>query len=560
MKIPRIDRHYRHFRRYQQIVGVLVKYGFDDVVSRTGLLHYFQLGKRIFQKGRETQAQLSTAERIRMGLEELGPTFVKLGQILSTRSFLIPADLVAELSKLQDKVSPLTFSELNEHLISSGDESLGERFKWIDETPLASASIAQVHRAKTFDDQDVVVKIQRPQIAELIRTDMEILADIAALVEKYVPELLRFNPAGLVAELSRSIKRELDFFNEARNIELFAKNFKGSKEIYVPRLFWDLTTERMVTLEFIDGIKISDIQQFERHGLDKKRIAYNGTQSILKQIFEDGFFHADPHPGNLFVIPGNVIAPIDFGIMGRLSADMIEEFSDLFIAAINKDIDLILRVLINLRVIDDTVDHQAIKAELSELIDRYYGVSVQKINMKIILKEIVDLSFRYELRMPSNVMLLLKTLGTYEDLVLQLDPDFDFISATKPYVSNLIQRRLNPKKIAYETMKSLRDLAGLLRVFPREIELLLRKIKRGELSIELHHHRLENLIIELERSSNRLSFSLIIAAIIVGSSLIMGIEKGPDLFGYPLLGILGYLFAGLLGVWLLISILRSGKL
>lgn len=560
MKIPRLDRRYRHFRRYRQIVGVLVKYGFDDVVARIGLSHYFQTGKRLFKKEKIKQRQLSTAERIRRGLEELGPTFVKLGQVLSTRSFLIPADLVAELSKLQDDVKPLSFSELRENLLQMGVVALEERFEWIDETPLASASIAQVHRASTFDGQDVVIKIQRPQIAKLIKTDMEILADLAGLVEKHIPELQQFNPTGMVEELNRSIKRELDFLNEARNIELFAKNFKESPFIYVPQLFWEYTTPQMVTIEYIEGVKISEIDQLEASGFEKKAIAQNGAKAILQQVFEDGFFHADPHPGNLFVTANNIIVPIDFGIMGRLSADMIKEFSDLFIAAIHKDVDLIMRVLINLGIIDDSIEHRGLKVELNELIDRYYGVSVGKLNMKIIMNEVVDLSFRYKLRMPSNFMLLLKTLGTYEDLVFQLDPDFDFISATKPYVDSLIKRRLNPQKIRYESIKTLRDLTELLRMLPREIELLLKKFKRGEISIELQHRRLENLILELERSSNRISFSLIIAALIVGSSLIMVLEKGPALFGYPLFGILGYVFAGLLGIWLLISILRSGKL
>jgi len=560
MKIPRFDRRYRHFRRYRQIVAVLVKYGFDDIVARTGLIRYFQLGTRLFKKGKDKQIKLSTAERIRRGLEELGPTFIKLGQVLSTRSFLIPAELVAELSKLQDDVTPLGFSELRENLSQNGGVSLDKYFEWVDETPLASASIAQVHRARTFDGQDVVIKIQRPQIARLIQTDMEILADLAGLVEKHIPELQQFNPTGMVEELSRSIKRELDFLNEARNVELFAKNFKDSRYIYVPRIFWEFTTPRMVTLEYIKGVKISEIDKLEAQGSDKKMIAYNGAQAILQQVFEDGFFHADPHPGNIFVTEGNVIVPIDFGIMGRISSDMIKEFSDLFIGAIHKDVDLIMRVLINLGVIDDSIDHRGLKIELNELIDRYYGVSVGKVNMKIIMDEVIDLSFRYTLRMPSNIMLLLKTLGTYEDLVFQLDPDFDFISATKPYVDNLIQRRLNPQKIGYETLKTLRDLTELLRILPREVELLLRKFKRGEISIELQHRRLENLIIELERSSNRISFSLIIAAIIVGSSLIMGLERGPVLFDYPLFGILGYVFAGLLGIWLVFSILRSGKL
>lgn len=560
VSIRRLDKGYRSLKRYRQIVGILIKYGFAEIVDRMNLKVYLQLGKRFFKKGGAKTIRLSAAQRIRLALEELGPTFIKLGQVLSTRSFLIPADLLDELTKLQDDVKPLLFEKIQDYVEKQFGTSIEEKFAEFAHDAFASASIAQAHRAKTLDGDEVVVKIQRPEVARLIATDLDILSDLARLMHKYVPESQPFDPQGVVRELTQTTKRELDFINEGRNIEIFAKNFTDYDSVYIPKVFWDYTTDKIITTEYIDGIKISETDALLEAGCDLKSIAQVGGKFILKQIFEDGFFHADPHPGNIFIKEGKIIVPVDFGMMGRLDESLLEEVSDLLIGTIQKDADLIIRVLINLGSLDDERDVRALKVDVANFIDRYYGVPLNRINMQTIIADVFDVVTKHQLRTPSNLLLLMKAMGTYEDLARKLDPEFEIFSLAKPYVTKLIWRRLDLTRIAYTGIKTLRDLYDLLRVAPRELELLLRKIKRGQFAIELQDRGLQNLMLELDRASNRIAFSMVIAALIVGSSLILHLGTGPMLLGYPLIGVLGYLFAGILGIWLVIAILRSGRL
>ncbi|MCG8603678.1 AarF/UbiB family protein [bacterium] len=559
MNIPRIDRGYRNLKRYRQIVGILIKYGFAEIIDRMNLRVHLQIKRRL-RKGPVPDDRLSAAERIRLVLEELGPTFIKLGQLLSTRSFLIPADLLNELTKLQDEVKPVPFDQIQEYVENEFGESIEKKFEDFKTDAIASASIAQVHRATTRGGAAVVVKIQRPEVARLIATDLDILADIARLMDRFVPESRQFDPEGVVRELTQTTKRELDFINEGRNVELFAKNFVDFENVYVPKVFWEHTTEKILTTEYIDGIKISDLRVLEASGCDPKFIAQIGARFILKQVFDDGFFHADPHPGNLFIKDQSVIVPVDFGMMGRLDETLMEEVSDLLIGAVQKDADLIIRVLVNLGSLDEEQDARAVRVDIAHFVDRYYGASLKQIKMQTIIADVFALVTKHELRTPSNLLLLMKTLGTYEDIARRLDPEFEIFSLAKPYVSKLVWRRLDMRKIAYQGFKTLRDLYDLAKVLPRELELLLRKIKRGQFAIELQDRGLQNLMLEIDRASNRVAFSLIIAALIVGSSLILNLGTGPIFLGYPLFGILGFLFAGILGVWLVIAILRSGRL
>jgi ubiquinone biosynthesis protein len=559
MKIPRVDKGYRNLRRTRQILAVFAKHGFAEILDRMGIAARVRIIARL--RGRKTGdvRPLSAPRRLRLALEALGPTFIKVGQLLSTRSFLLPPPFIEELSKLQDKVQPIPFDQVKDLVEKELNGSLETLFQSFDSEPIASASMALAYKATLPSGEQVIVKVQRPKIIPLIETDMSILHDLVVLIERHIEESRQYNPVALVEELRRSMRREVDFMNEARHIEQFAANFKNVEPIHVPKVYWDFCTSKIVTLEFIDGLKISEVELLRESGAELKQIAQAGTKFILKQIFEDGFFHADPHPGNLFFTKEGKIAPVDFGIMGRLDEWLMDEISDLLIAVWRRDIDLLIRVLVDLGALAEEADPQALRAELSEFLHRYYGLSLKKIEMRSIIGEGLDIVTRHSLRVPSNLLLLAKTIGTYEDLVRKLDPQYNFINEIRPYLRKLALRRLNPEKLGWETAKTVRDLYDLIKMMPRELELILRRMRHGRMAIEFQHRGLENFIQEMDRSSNRLSFSLIIASLIVASSLIMILNKGPFFLGYPLLGIIGYVFAGILGIGLALAILRSGK-
>jgi len=559
MHIPRIDRRYRHFRRYRQILGVLIKHGFGELLARMGLARRGRTLRRMLE-ARGISTEGSYAVRLRLVLEDLGPTFIKLGQVLSTRPFLIPRELAEELTRLQDKVPPVPFDRIRPTAERYLERSLDECFQTFEEEPIAAASIAQVHRAVTLGGEEVVVKIQRPDIRPVIQTDMEILMAFAQLMERHLTEARRYDPSGIVDQLARTTRRELDFLNEARNAERFAQNFERDEGMYVPRVYWELTGAQILTLEWIRGIKISDLRELDARGLDRREIARRGGQAVLKQVFEDGFFHADPHPGNLFVLEENVIAPVDFGMMGYLDRETMRRMGDVLIGAIGKDVDRILRALVHVGTLDEEVDTDALRFDIADFMDRYYEVPMSRLDMRTIVDEVFDVVRRHRVGIQSNFLLLGKALGTYEEIGRMLDPEYNFVEEARPFVKELFLRRIRPQEMIRDLAMLTTDSYELVRMLPREMESIVRQLRRGKLSIELEHKRLDKLIVDLDRASNRLSFSLIIAALIIGSSYIVQIDKGPLIFGYPAFGIAGFLFAGLLGIWLVVAILRSGRL
>ena len=558
MKIPRVNRSYWHLKRYQQIIGVFFKYGFADVLNRINIATRLKVTARIKPKGKAKQT-MTPAQRFRCALEELGPTFIKVGQLLSTRSFLLPPSYIDELAKLQDEVKPVPFDQIREVIEEEFGDTLDSLFLSFDPKPIASASIAQAHRAALHTGEKVILKIQRPHLRRIIETDMAILRNLAGLIDRHIEESRQYDPVAVVDELRRSMRQELDFTHEARSVEQFHQNFVDETDIYIPKIYWDYCSRKIVALEYIDGIKISNLEEIDAHHFERRKLAKIGTRFILKQIFIDGFFHADPHPGNLFVTKEGKLAPIDFGIMGRLDQHLMDEISDVLIAIWRRDVDLILRVLVNIGALDLDADQQLLRTELAEFIHRYYGITLDKVDMNALIRESLDLFTRHNLKVPSNLILLGKTLGTYENLGRLLDPKFNFFDEIKPYAQKLFLRRLDPQKFSYEALKTARDIYDLIKIMPHELELLLRRMRRGRMAIEFQHRGLENLIRGLDRSFNRLAFSLIIAALFVASSLIMRMEKGPTLLGYPFFGLIGYIVAAIMGFGLIFAILHSRK-
>jgi len=436
MRIPRLDKGYRNLKRYRQIVSVLFRYGFSEVLDRIDVARRLSLGRRVLK--REISGERPYAVRMRMAMEELGPTFIKLGQVLSMRSFLIPPELARELSKLQDRVSPVGFDAIKPVIEAELGGKIESFFSYFESSPVASASLAQAYHAVTKDGSDVVVKVQRPNIKDIVEADIDILMDLAQLIERHVPEISQYDPVGIVEELARTTRRELDFYNEGRNAEIFARNFARERMIHVPKVFWELTTSHVITLERIKGIKISDLEALDREGIDRRALAKVGARAILKQIFEDGFFHADPHPGNLFALKGGIIAPVDFGMTGRLDDELMGKLVLLYIGFIEKDTELIIRFLEDEGIVDGSKDLRELRTDLSDMIDKYHGVALGLINMESLLEDASFIIRKYRLRIPPSFMPLGRALGTYEEVGRMRAPEFDMISETRPYVRRLI--------------------------------------------------------------------------------------------------------------------------
>lgn len=564
MDIFHIDRTYRNIRRYRQIVSVFIKYGFGGLLEQLNLDYYLALGKSLITMQalkRDDLIRFSKSERLRMALEELGPTFVKLGQLLSTRPDLISPDIIVELRKLQDRVPGFSFLEVKKEIESSLGCSLPDAFPDFTQAPVAAASISQVHRARLQDGTQVAVKIQRPEIEEIIATDIDIMYTLAELAAKHISDLEPYQPTLLVREFAKNIRLELDFHVEGRNIDRFAKNFAKDSTVHIPRVYWAQSSSKILTLEWIDGIKVDELEKRETAICNPVVLASNGADFILRQILEFGLFHGDPHPGNLFVLPGNIIAPIDFGLVGRLDDELAGALIELLLAVLKKDVQGLLRVMFKIGVIDEEkVNLRELRADLFDLLDRYVDVSLQDLRLQNLVKEFIRIISFHKIRFLPDFMLLLRVLISVEATARKLDPDFDFFNHAAPLVQRLAEQRFSPEQLQKIIGSQLRELSSLLEIVPGATRDILKKLSRGHLRFEFEHIGLDLFSKNLDRIANRLSFTMVISAIIIASSLIMTADNGFKVLGYPLLGIIGYVLAGGLGTWLAIAILRSGKM
>ncbi|MDW7725528.1 MAG: AarF/ABC1/UbiB kinase family protein [Candidatus Methanoperedens sp.] len=556
-----LDKEYAYVKRYREIVDVMVKHGFGYLVDRYGLSpsRHFR-GWFKTKPIREQLILLSEAERLRLALEELGPTFIKFGQILSTRRDLLSEEFIRELSKLQDSVPHYGFSEVEKLIKKELGKNIDDIFISFNPEPIASASIGQVHPAKIPDNRDVVVKVMRPGIEKIIETDLAILLSLARFAEKHIKESKIFNPVGMIEEFSRIIRQEIDYTHEARNADRFFLNFKGSTTVRIPEIFWNYSTKRVLAMEYLEGIKISDIHQLEASGFDKKIISNNFVNAYLKMIFEDNFYHADPHPGNIFVADDGKIIFLDFGMTGYIDPVLKENLINLIIAMQQNDIDSFIESLTEMGVVVD-VETQAnlLRYRLEDIINRYYSLDVKFIDPIMFLKDIIDVVIKSNGKIPTNIMLLSKSLIIMDELSRELDPDHNIADFIEPYASKIFHERTSASYIIKDTRKTIWNFIRMVKTFPTRVNHILTKAEKGTLKFELEHRGLDNLIEKLDIVSNRLSFSIIIASLIVGSSLIIQTGMSPGLLGVPLLGILGFSIAGFLGMGLLFSIIRSGK-
>jgi ubiquinone biosynthesis protein len=558
-----LDKQYGYVKRYHEIVDVMIKHGFGYLVERFGLRPFRSFREKLFgpKPLKEQMLLFSEAQRLRLALEELGPTFIKFGQILSTRHDIIPEEYIKELEKLQDHVQPFEFSEAKKVIEKEfGGKKIEEIFLKFNPEQIASASIGQVYRATLLEGEEVAVKVMRPGIEEIIETDLSILMSFARFAQKHIKESIFFNPVGFVGEFSRIIRLEIDYTHEAQNADKFFLNFMGSDTVKIPAMFWKYTTKHVICQEFLEGIKITDIEKIEAQGMDRKIISTVLSYAYLKMIFEDSFYHADPHPGNILVSPDGKIIFLDFGMAGHIDPLLRGNLTNIIIAIQLNDIDVLIEALTELGLISDVSSESPLmKIKLDELLVKYYDLSSKFIDPAAFLRDLINIFAGTRGRVPTNIMLLSKTLIIREEISRKLDPEHNFGELTQPYVKKMLKDRTKASNIIREAEKTISDLLNLVKNLPKRVNHLLTKAEKGTLRLELEHLGLDGLVEELDIMSNRLSFSMIIASLIVGSSLIIQTRMSPSLFGVPLLGIIGFFIAGFLGIGLLISIIRSGK-
>ncbi len=560
-KLGAIGRTYRHLNRYRRILRVLFKYGFADLVEGLHVDQYLETGlQMINRKPRAHIEKKSRPERLRMAMEELGPTFIKLGQLLSTRPDFVAPAYLSELAKLQDEVAPFSAEAVDEIFFAETGKKPGDLFQSFEERPMAAASIGQVHRATLFDGSEVVVKVQRPDIEKIIAVDLEILAHIASLMEQYLEEVQGHRPTVIVEEFARSLAREIDYTVESFNIQRFARQFKGNPVIYVPAIYSDLCTERILVMEYVNGVKVSHLETLRRQGADLRLLAERGANLIMEQIFVHGFFHADPHPGNITILPDNVVCFLDFGMMGRLGRKDCEDFTDLVFYIVARHERRVTDSVLKLTIQYDEVDREALARDLSELLDRYVYLPLKQLEAGKILQDLLHLVARHKLYFKPDLYLMMKALATVEGVGLMLDPDLELISLAEPFMKKVKSNRMRPGRLAEETGITSSAYLELIRGFPEELRSIMSQLRGGRLKIEIEHSGLDLLRSALDQVSNRIAFAIVLASLIIGSSLIVLSGIPPKWNGIPVIGLFGFLFAGIMGFWLLLSIIRHGRM
>ncbi|MCH8289668.1 hypothetical protein IH992_00980 [Candidatus Poribacteria bacterium] len=554
----------RTLKRLRQITKVFAKHGFGHIIAQMNLgwRRFFRL--RRFDDA-EPIAILSGPERLRLAFEELGPTFIKLGQLLSTRSDLISEVVgqeealgwIEELKKLRSQASPFSVSDARAIVENELNQPLDQVFANFEPDPFAAASIAQVHYATLHTGESVVVKVQRPKIAEDISMDLNLLMDLAKRLEKHVVRSRLYKPTELVREFAKSIRREIDFTMEGASTDYFYRNFLDHPHAKIPKVYWEYTNHRVLTLERIDGIPIDAIQRLDDADLNRPQIAEHFVDLFYKQIFSDGFFHSDPHPGNIFVLEDGRIGIVDFGMVGRLSGEMLRHICGWFVAVLERDVDRVIKIYMRMGILGDTTTTAALKLDMADFLDRYFNMPLHRIRIGHLLDEVFNASLRHQVHFPSAFLMLGKTVITIESVVMKLDPNFNFVNFSQPYVARLLLQQAHPQHWAKQASGLVEDVAEMARDFPLQFHQILQKLQRGNLKLELEHMGLDGLIGELDRVSNRLSFSLIIGALIIGSSIILKDVGLGDAKWW--MGIVGFLMAGFFGFGLVISILRSGR-
>lgn len=525
----------KNVQRLRQILAVLSKHGFVDIVERMDLGRF--LPSRLAAYA-ESQADKSTPERLRLAFEELGPTFVKLGQLLSTRSDLLPDSFIEEFTKLQDNVQPLPFETVKDAIEKELGRTLESAYAFFDATPLAAASIGQVHEARLHTGEKVVVKVQRPGIDKIIDTDVSLLAFLAGLLEKYIPESRVIGPRVVVDEFFKTLAYELDFVVEANNMTKIAENMRTFPEIVVPRVFKHLSTHRVLTLEKIEGIRVNDTKALDAAGIDKKHIVQVGARAFFKSVMIDGLFHGDLHGGNLFILPGNRLGIIDFGIVGRLSQKSRDQLANMVASLLNEDYENLCYQYAELGASGPSIDFDGFQREVRNTLSPYIGLSLGELNIGRILIEATQIAARYSIKVPGDWMIVFKAILTLEGMGRTLDPEFDLISTSEQMVKDLVKEQYSPQRLSKELLWVAKDMAALFQVLPRQLRWMFRKLNSNDFAFEIKAPELQEIRMQLDVNGRRMSLSVLVAGLLIAGSIALNHTDESRVGDYPLMSVI----------------------
>lgn len=554
---------FKNISRLRKIIEVLLKYGFDDIVTNTRLN---KLARKASKSGKieAVEASLTSArwERIRQVIEELGPTFIKLGQFLSNRPDLLPEPLIKEFEKLQDDVAPFNIESVKAIIETETGVPISDLFLYFDEKPLGSASIGQVHRARLTSGEDVVVKIQRPSAQKQVTADLSLIREFVKLTESYFLKAGVFNPLDVLETFSKTLKEELDYKHEARYMEQFRQLYRNLEKLYIPKPYKEYCTSRVLIIEFISGCKVTDVKTIKSWGLSPTDIAKTGLDLYLSQIFEYGIFHADPHPGNVLVKPNGSIALIDFGIVGKLMPSQKFAFAGVFISLANQDAKSMAMHLRRLAVDHDIQDMKSFEFDLSDLIQDFMVLNQNDVNIKEFTARLQKLSYKFKLQIPGSIFLILRSLAILEGVTRVLDPNFDVLENIKPYGIKIRAEQFSYKNISNELKHSLQHLYALMYNFPLGLNDIIKQIRKGKVLFNLKLQGYDTYISEFHLASNRLVMALLIGSLVIASAIAYSGSIGkeaPGILGIPYFSLVCWFFSAVILIFMLINNIRSGR-
>ena len=563
----------RNLGRTSEIVTVLLNHGFSDLVDRIGLRTVWYRSRGLFlRKKLEPARHVKMVERVRLTLESLGPTYIKFGQVMSTRPDLVPQEMLVELKKLQENVPPFSSAEAVQRLEEELGRLVSELFASFEKVPLAAGSLGQVHRAVHFDGTPLAVKIRRPGAVRNIERDLALMHEIAVLIDRHIAEARIFDPVGLVNHFARTIRREVNFAREGRTMDEFRRLFRQDATLYVPTVYWDLTTEAVLTMEYIEGYKIDELAERARIAVlpapsaaegavpvstpvEPACVAANGARIFMKQAFEFGVFHGDPHPGNIRIRPDGTICMLDYGMIGMLDGATREQLIDLLVAISQQNVDSAVKLVLEIGESYREIDRPLLQIDMRDFIANYYGIPLERMNVGRLLSDFVAILSNHGIRCPGSLMLLIRALVTLEGIGRQLDPEFNLATHLQPFVERMVKQRYQPSRIAERLYDESRKMLELAHEMPGYLNDTMKKISQNELRIHLDHRNLDHFILEMERSSNRLVVGMVVSALIMASALILAGKVSSVWISVPI-----YISSSLLAIWLIFGIFRSGRL